>query len=460
MNDGPADGDHAAAGSVAAAAGSAAAGSLAAALGQRPPERDSATLVAVEPSALSESEQVDLLTVLEEQCRWLAAAKLRVVAAIAEADRSDRRLAEESVSLVLQISGRSAQRMLAEASTLRQDLPATMAALAAGRLSAGHAQVVAEGSWRLPDEPGLVADYEQSVLAPIVRDGSTYTVPQFRQVVRRAVLARDPSTAEQRHQAAVADRCVAVTADDDGMAWLTAYLPAPEAQLLHTRLTAGATLLPATDPRTLDQRRADLFVDGMLAGLTPESVPKPRGRRPAIQVTVAADTLLGLDDEPAHLTGYGPITAGAARRLAADESGTWRRLLTDPDTGALLDLSPDRYRPSQRLRDFVSARDDRCAFPTCNQPGYRCEYDHIAPFAAGGPTTRANGALACRRHNQAKAGTGWSYRHTRDGTFVWQTATGHRYRGGGPPWLRRGRPRPRSGSPDDQASQVDGDDAG
>ena len=125
-----------------------------------------------------------------------------------------------------------------------------------------------------------------------------------------------------------------------------------------------------------------------------------------------------------------------ARRLAADESGTWRRLLTDPATGALLDVGEHRYRPAQRLRDFVSARDDTCAFPTCNQPGYRCEYEHIVAYADGGTTSRQNGALACRRHNQAKARTGWSYRHNSDGSYTWTTATGHSYTSAAAPSVR------------------------
>src|SRR3954447_23816431 len=137
------------------------------------------------------------------------------------------------------------------------------------------------------------------------------------------------------------------------MASLTAVLPAPEAQLIFTRLTAATDLLPAEDPRSRDQQRADLLTDAMLSGLPLDALPRVQGRRPAIQVTVSADTLLGLDDQPAQLTGYGPITAESARRLAADTSGTWRRLLTDSDTGALLDIGQRCYRPAQRLRDFI-----------------------------------------------------------------------------------------------------------
>jgi hypothetical protein len=94
----------------------------------------------------------------------------------------------------------------------------------------------------------------------------------------------------------------------------------------------------------MDQKRADLLVDAVLSGIPADGLPVLQGRRPSINVIVSADTLLCLDDQPGHLTGYGPVTAESARRLAADQSGTWRRLLTDPDSGALLDISADRYK--------------------------------------------------------------------------------------------------------------------
>jgi Domain of unknown function (DUF222)/HNH endonuclease len=298
--------------------------------------------------------------------------------------------------------------------------------------------VLAEALWRLPADPALPAALEDAVLPPVLAAGCV-TVPQLKRRVRRAVLALDPSTAEQRHQRALSERRVEYHPGEDGMASLTAVLPAPEAQLIYTRLTAVTDLLPAEDPRTRDQQRADLLTDAILSGLPLDALPTVQGRRPAIQVTVSADTLLGLNDQPAQLTGYGPITADTARRLAADTSGTWRRLLTDPDTGALLDISPHRYRPPQLLRDYLAARDDLCVFPTCQQPGYRCEPDHTIPFNQGGRTRRDNLALTCRRHNRAKAGTGWTYRHNPDGSYTWTTNTGHHYTSPtSRPWPRNG----------------------
>jgi hypothetical protein len=58
-------------------------------------------------------------------------------------------------------------------------------------------------------------------------------------------------------------------------------------------------------------------------------------------------TLLGLAEHPGEIPGYGIIPAGLARELAAD--GTWRRLVTDPQTGHLIDCGRTRYRPTQQL---------------------------------------------------------------------------------------------------------------
>ena len=57
-------------------------------------------------------------------------------------------------------------------------------------------------------------------------------------------------------------------------------------------------------------------------------------------------TLFDGDDEPAILTGYGPIPAPLARRLVRDanpDTKTWiRRLYTDPDTGHLINADSRR----------------------------------------------------------------------------------------------------------------------
>jgi Domain of unknown function (DUF222) len=397
-----------------------------------PAARPTGELALIEPSALSAADRIDLVTALQEQKNWIEALQARVLAEIDAVDTSKLNLSQEAVSLALKVPLRTAQRMLKTGRTLVRELPQTLALLAGGEISERHAQLITETAWRL--DPELVAEFEDRV----IERAADQTVSQLRQSASRAALALDPATAQQRHLRALADRRVGFQPAEDGMAELPVLVGATEGQLIFTRLTAAAILFPAEDVRTMDQKRADLLVDAVLSGLPQQALPELQGRRPSIQVVVCADTLLQLDDEPAHLVGYGPITAETARQLAADESGTWRRLLTDPDTGQLLDISADRYRPSQRLRDYVSARDGVCAFPTCNQPGYRCEYEHIKPYEQGGRTCRCNAALACRRHNLCKVNTGWQYRRNGDDSITWTDDTGHQ-RTGHPPqrWSSR-----------------------
>jgi len=246
---------------------------------------------------LSAAERIDLLTALEQGRRRFEAAQLRVLAAIQDCATSELGLDQEAVALALQLPVSTAQTRLAQAATLVRDLPRTVAAVADGAISVGHANVLAEAVWRLPDDPALAVALEEAVLPPVLAAGCV-TVPQLQRRVRRAVLALDPSTAEQRHQRARAERRVEYHPGEDGMASLTAVLPAPEAQLIFVRLTAATRMLPAEDCRSLDQRRADVFTDAILAGLPLDGLPTVQGRRPAINVVVSADTLLGLKDQP------------------------------------------------------------------------------------------------------------------------------------------------------------------
>jgi Domain of unknown function (DUF222) len=150
------------------------------------------------------------------------------------------------------------------------------------------------------------------------------------------------------------------------------------------------------------------------------------GRAAAVHVTVALSTLAGLDDLPAELDGCGPITAEVARRFAAH--ATWRRLLTDPASGALLDYGTTRYAPPADLVEHVHARDGSCRFPTCARPARLCQFDHtIAAGAADWSTSAGNGGpLSAGCHN-AKTHAGWRLEQPRPGQFVWTAPTGHTY---------------------------------
>jgi hypothetical protein len=211
------------------------------------------------------------------------------------------------------------------------------------------------------------------------------------------------------------------------MAELWAHLPAEGAALIQTVLDSLASVKTPGETRTADQRRADVLVDVFARVLADPSLPEQHGHRPSIQVTVALSTLLGCDNQPAGLDGYGPITAQAARRIAADPTGTWRRLLTDPATGQVLDYGRTTYRPPPNLKDFALARDRRCVFPGCRRSARTCELDHADPYCTGGQTCPHNLHPLCTRHHHAKHNAGWTVRRQEDGSYHWTAPTNHTY---------------------------------
>ncbi|SDU77460.1 HNH endonuclease signature motif containing protein [Jiangella alkaliphila] len=162
------------------------------------------------------------------------------------------------------------------------------------------------------------------------------------------------------------------------------------------------------------------------SGTTPGGAGTTPRRRPvAVQVTIPFTALVGLDDQPGELDGYGPIPAHVARELAA--GGVWTWLRTDPATGQLLDRGTSRYRPTTALARFITARDRTCGAPGCHRPAREADIDHAVPFAAGGPTSAANLQVLCTTHHLLKHRGGWRVAREPDGTTRWRSPTGHRY---------------------------------
>ncbi len=151
-----------------------------------------------------------------------------------------------------------------------------------------------------------------------------------------------------------------------------------------------------------------------------------QGQAPHIQVTVAATTLAGADNKPGRLTGYGPIPADAARRLAA--IGVWRRLLTDPVTGAVTEYGRRTYRPPAALRDLILARDTTCIQPSCGQPSRTSQIDHLTAYDSGGTTGDSNTGPQCGPHHLIKTHRPrWAVERLPDGALAWTSPTGHVY---------------------------------
>jgi hypothetical protein len=152
-----------------------------------------------------------------------------------------------------------------------------------------------------------------------------------------------------------------------------------------------------------------------------------------VQVTIPYTALLGADDQPGELAGYGPIAAAVAPDLAA--GGTWRRILTDPASHRPLDYGTSRYRPPAHLAGLVITRDQTCQFPGCRVPAHRCDLDHSIPHnPANGPARPANSISAPDAGATIRStGPRWSVTQHPDGATTWTAATGHIYHSQPPP---------------------------
>ncbi|WP_127572989.1 HNH endonuclease signature motif containing protein [Georgenia faecalis] len=147
------------------------------------------------------------------------------------------------------------------------------------------------------------------------------------------------------------------------------------------------------------------------------------GARVAGEVDVDA---AGQVAEVAELEGYGPVCPEVARALML--GGTWQRLVTDPSSGAVLDVGRTRYQPPSDLATYVRERDRTCVRPGCSTDARACDLDHTTPWSQDGRTAADNLAALCPRDHTIKTLGAFSVRHLPGGAYEWTTPTGHAYR--------------------------------
>ena len=432
-----------------------------------------AGLIAINPHDLPAAARVDYLAALERQSSWLQAAMQRAIVAVAgvEAGQSDGpfngvdEAEREDVSSALRLSAGTAQMRIDVARTLVNHLPNTCSALATGELSAAHATVIAkETAAAIRD--GLSEFAIFSIEQKAIAHAEFHTPSQVAHQVRGAIAKFAPATFEETVEKARDTRRVSCYNDIDGMSTVVAILPAEDAQTVMKAIEAfiikgsnvfnlssadsdvvahgsdaqgsdaqgsdargtdaRGTDARGTDSRSADMKRADALT--ALAGfaLAASSEDVALHRRPiTVNVTIDLSTLLGLNENPGQLAGYGAIPASVARALASD--GKWKRFITDPQTGALLDYGRETYSPPQALIDFLIARDRTCRFPGCRRSAALSDLDHAQSWEEGGTTSLDNLGALCRRHHLLKTHGGWSIESRADGSCTWTSPLGKIY---------------------------------
>jgi len=414
------------------------------------------------------------------------------------------------IALVLGLSPGQGHRLLDQAETLVGETPEVMESLTAGRIGAGHVQRILDQVKNIvpvvPPLPSRQADDATREEWERERERLARMAQAARRDFGADMLAAAPGKSPaqlrtrgrqllekyydisytKRCRTALRDRRITIEDAADGMSWLSALLPTARCQTMYSKvdavaralktdLNAAAALkspdpdrqppLPATDfdddpgeLRTLEQLRADVFMDMVLDGVCGKGIT---AIQPEVFVTIPATMLPGLpggpqevddtatdgtapwaepagasngdDGEPPSiqvgtavlpsaalvptLLGGGPVDQESAARFMA-AAKTWWRVITDPMTGAIVKFGQNKYRPTAAQRAALKFRDGGCCTPGCPGRVEHCDADHVQEWHEGGGTDLGNLEMRCRRCHRLKSMGLLHFEQAADGSTV------------------------------------------
>ena len=381
----------------------------------------------------SSSGRIDYLKAIQRQASWFHAWEQEAIIAVAGLEPSEPDdffqgpddMEREDVATALRLAPQTAQNRIDVARTIVGHLPQVCSALATGEISAAHATTIAREVADIIDKKVPISTIRK-IEEVAIAHAEFHTPSQVTNKVRSTIAKLAPEEFEAEAERAKDDRRVEIYPEKYGMSTLVAILPAADAQTVMLAIEKLARINMRGDVEgnmRIDHHRADALTQLASTYLATSKDEGLNHRRPVtVNLTIDLQTLMGMNEDPGILSGYGAIPASVARELAAD--GKWRRFVTDPMTGNLLDYGRETYEPPQALVDFLMARDRTCRFPGCRQPSRIADIDHAYPWDAGGLTSAENMGLLCRRHHRMKTVGGWNLESFSDGSCRWTSPDG------------------------------------
>ncbi|MDJ0437106.1 HNH endonuclease signature motif containing protein [Rhodococcus qingshengii] len=420
--------------------------------------------------AESDCALIDLIADLHARESMLVERKLAAIAEFFErrsADHTDNgawsstahELAEAELGAALTMGRAAAGKLIGLGFSLKTRLHRTRTAMARGELDLYRVGLIDSATANVADD--LIDEVERQLLekisAPPMPGGTGLTGRRLTAAIDRIVAVVDPEGIRERRRRALADRFVGVSAAEDGMARILGSIPAEEARAFDRRLRELAMSVCRHDSRKYEQRRADAL-GALVSGSTilpcdcgRDECPQDRSgivvvRRPLVHVVMLESTLQGGDapgaDEPAHLDGYGVISAEHARDIAA---GALIRKVKVPADAALESSgegepvpppvvpSASVYRPGAVLDTWVRVIAGSCQWLHCDVAAWNSDLDHTEPFdhrdpTCGGKTVASNLSAYCRNHHRLKHSGQWLHISNPDRSVMLTSPTGHCYR--------------------------------
>jgi hypothetical protein len=362
---------------------------------------------------------VEVLAGVEVQLRRLAGVDHRLLAEVGARGLAGEHGCRDTVALLgwlLRVEPREAARRVRAAglfgprravsgAVLPAVFPLAAAAIAAGELSAGQAQVIGAEIEALPAV--VAGEHGIAVESFLVGQARVFTSRELRILARRLHDTLDPDgrLADDGDRARL--RHLSVYPHPDGTVSGSFATDAVTGQALLTYL--DATTRPvvdesgAADPRNAPQRRHDALRELLLHRLRSGDLPATGG----------ISTTIVLSMTPAQLTGHGERLVATAHGALIGRDDALRLLGQARLHPVVLDRGRIRHHgPTRRLftegqRLALIARDRGCTFPGCSTGPARCQTHHVTPYAHGGPTTLDNATLLCGYHHTHFEQLGW-----------------------------------------------------
>jgi Domain of unknown function (DUF222) len=401
---------------------------------------DIEALAAADPHA-DEAALIEQIAWLEQVKSAAAAGQARAAAALDEKRRADEAAAgmprakqgrgvASEVALARRDSPARGGRHLGFANALVYEMPHTLAALECGALSEWRATLIVRESACLDVEHRRLLDTELCAdVANLDGVGDARITAAAKEIACRL----DAQAVVDRAAKTEADRTVTIRPAPDCMTYVTVLLPVARGVGVYAALKRSA------DTTFDDRSRGQVMADTLAERVTgrPAGQPEPV----AVNLVMSDEALLGGDNSPAVVEGYGSIPASVARNLVGDAAtddrskATLRRLYRRPKTGALVAMESRQRCFPRALAKFIGLRDQTCRTPYCDAPiRHR---DHAKPRHRGGPTSAINGLGSCERCNYTKESPGWQVIAGNDENGVhtaeYITPTGAHYQSTAPP---------------------------
>ncbi len=298
------------------------------------------------------------------------------------------------------MSANAAARSIATGEVAEQ-LPASVAALDAGRIGFAHLAVLAGTARALQGTPGAAGFDERPLLGLALE----HSVSRFAFDCTHARHRADAAGVLAEQVNAVEYRRLELSRCEDGRIVVRGLLDPVGGARLRVALAPLCARSGAGDERPRARRVADGLVELAMHALDHGFATDRGGSSTHLQLTASVETLMGVPGAPGgDLEFAGAIPAATVQRLACDASV--RRVLLGPDS-AVIDVGRALRVPSGAGRAALRVRDQGCVWPGCERPSSWTNAHHVVHWGHGGETNFDNLVLWCQRRHWSVHEGGW-----------------------------------------------------